>query len=181
MSSTIPTTSHKAKKPRINIKPPNEIILIDLTLDDDENIHTPLNSSNSTSPISTPFAPSKTISTRPTSSSSSTIRKTTLSLPPSPPQPLALTFTLSSTTPLELVYSSPPSFAFPPLQPLMGHPILYPLEPHSLSCACCHHNRNLIVNLRDDLGLMFSYLDRLLTPPQGPIIPPPPSSNSPSN
>ena len=180
MSSTIATTSHKAKKPRLNIKPFKEVLLIDLTLDDDEDIHTPLNS-NSTSSISTPLAPSKTISTRQTSSSSSTIRTTTLSLAPNPPQPLALTFKLSPTTPLYPIHSLPSSSASPPPQSSMGHPILYPLEPHSLSCACCHHNRDLTLHLRDELGLMFSYLEHLLTPPQGPIIPPPPPTNSPSN
>ncbi|PWA95796.1 hypothetical protein CTI12_AA046400 [Artemisia annua] len=81
-SSSAATTSLKTKKPRINLKPSKEVPLIDLTLDD-EDIHTPLNS-NSTSSISTPIAPSKTISTRQTSSSSSPIKGTTLFLAPSP-------------------------------------------------------------------------------------------------
>ncbi|PWA52207.1 hypothetical protein CTI12_AA457040 [Artemisia annua] len=99
MSSTIATTSHKAKKPRLNIKPSKELILINLLLDDEEEPHTPL-SNNSTSSISTPYAPSKTNSTRATSTSSSTFRITPLSLPYSPLQPLTLSFT----TPLELGY-----------------------------------------------------------------------------
>ncbi|PWA62319.1 hypothetical protein CTI12_AA335930 [Artemisia annua] len=82
--SPVATTSHQAKKPRLNIKPSKEVLLIDLTLDDDEDINTPLNS-NSTASLSTPLALSKTISTRQTSSSSSTIRATTLSLAPNPP------------------------------------------------------------------------------------------------
>jgi len=220
------------KKPRFNIKPPNQtslvdqwiknvntpqsstkpitndIPLIDLTLDDEDETHTPITSTNSSSSFTTPQAPSKATSIQPTSSSSTT-RINTHSSPPSPihpltltlnsspstslelgthttpsslstsPQPLTLTLTLSPNTPFEFGSNiSSPSLS---PQPLMGYPILYPLHSHTLSCACCHHNFELIMNLRDELSFRFSYLEHLLTPPIGPIIlPPPPPHNSPN-
>ncbi|GJU56778.1 retrovirus-related pol polyprotein from transposon TNT 1-94 [Tanacetum coccineum] len=92
-----------------------------------------------------------------------------LDVPPGPlnPQPLQslpyldITLSLSLITPLENL-SSPPSPSPPPPQPLiMGHPLYY--NYHGSTCICCFHNRNLHLNLQDEMNIMFAHLDYLLT------------------
>ncbi|GJS82435.1 hypothetical protein Tco_0748976 [Tanacetum coccineum] len=144
-----------------------------------------------------PNAPSKTPSTKDTSSSSidyipkSPTSSTSLSpngylnpptSPPprvSPPPPtqenasMDITLTLSPITPLDVQFDTPS-----PSPPILGHPIPWNLlEAHGDSCLCCIHNRTLIFGLRDELQYMFSYIEHMLSQPPTTIIPPPPSSS----
>ncbi|GJX43889.1 hypothetical protein Tco_0260565 [Tanacetum coccineum] len=142
-------------------------------------------------------APSKTPSTKDTSSSSidyipkSPTSSTSLSpngylnsptSPPprvSPPPPtqenasMDITLTLSPITPLDVQFDTPS-----PSPPIFGHPIPWNLlEAHGDSCLCCIHNRTLIFGLRDELQYMFSYIEHMLSQPPTTIIPPPPPSS----
>ncbi|GKB74351.1 hypothetical protein Tco_0935763 [Tanacetum coccineum] len=93
-------------------------------------------------------------------------------VPPRPlnPQPLQslpsldITLSLSPITPLENL-SSPPSPSPPPPQPpIMGHPLYYNYHDyHGSTCICCFHNRNLYLNLQDEMNIMFAHLEYLLT------------------
>ncbi|GJW84590.1 hypothetical protein Tco_0157735 [Tanacetum coccineum] len=106
-----------------------------------------------------------------------------LDVPPRPlnPQPLQslpsldITLSLSPITPLENL-SSPPSPSPPPPQPpIMGHPLYYNYHDyHRLTCICCFHNRNLYLNLRDEMNIMFDHLEYLLTTAFTTYFPPPP-------
>ncbi|GJU23228.1 hypothetical protein Tco_1156570 [Tanacetum coccineum] len=100
---------------------------------------------------------------------------------PSNPQPLKslpfldITLSLSPITPLENL-SSPPSPSPPPPQPpIMGHPLYYNYHDyHGSTCICCFHNRNLHLNLRDEMNIMFAHLEYLLTTAFTTHFPPPP-------
>ncbi|GJS47683.1 hypothetical protein Tco_0597804 [Tanacetum coccineum] len=106
-----------------------------------------------------------------------------LDIPPRPlnPQPLQrlpfldITLSLSPITPLENL-SSPPSPSPPPPQPpIMGHPLYYNYHDyHGSTCICCVHNRNLYLNLRDEINIMFAHLEYLLTTAFTTHFPPPP-------
>ncbi|GJY12861.1 hypothetical protein Tco_0382170 [Tanacetum coccineum] len=106
-----------------------------------------------------------------------------LDVPPRPlnPQPLQslpsldITLSLSPITPLENL-SSPPSPSPPPPQPpIMGHPLYYNYHDyHGSTCICCFHNRNLHLNLRDEMNIMFAHLEYLLTTAFTTHFPPPP-------
>ncbi|GKA53831.1 retrovirus-related pol polyprotein from transposon TNT 1-94 [Tanacetum coccineum] len=95
-----------------------------------------------------------------------------LDVPPRPlnPQPLQslpsldITLSLSLITPLENL-SSPPSPSPPPPQPpIIGHPLYYNYHDyHGSTCICCFHNRNLHLNLQDEMNIMFAHLEYLLT------------------
>ncbi|GJS61827.1 hypothetical protein Tco_0656611 [Tanacetum coccineum] len=97
------------------------------------------------------------------------------------PQPLQslssldITLSLSPITPLENL-SSPPSPSPPPPQPpIMGHPLYYNYHDYPGStCICCFHNRNLYLNLRDEMNIMFAHLEYLLTTTFTTHFPPPP-------
>ncbi|GJV18670.1 hypothetical protein Tco_1367690 [Tanacetum coccineum] len=128
-----------------------------------------------------PNAPSKTPSTKDTSSSSiNYIPKSptsSISLSPngylnpptspplrvSPPPPtqenasMDITLTLSPITPLNIQFNTPS-----PSPPIVGHPIPWNLlEAHGDSCLCCIHYRTLIFELRDELQYMFSYIEHM--------------------
>ncbi|GJW38441.1 hypothetical protein Tco_0064286 [Tanacetum coccineum] len=106
-----------------------------------------------------------------------------LDVPPRPlnPQPLQslpsldITLSLSPITPLKNL-SSPPLPSLPPPQPpIMGHPIDYNYHDyHGSTCICCFHNRNLYLNLRDEMNIMFTHLEYLLTTAFTTHFPPPP-------
>ncbi|GJS04603.1 hypothetical protein Tco_0321111 [Tanacetum coccineum] len=106
-----------------------------------------------------------------------------LDVPPSPlnPQPLQIltslyiTLSLSPITPLENL-SSPPSPSPPPPQPpIMGYPLYYNYHDyHGSTCICCFQNRNLYLNLRDEMNIMFAHLEYLLTTAFTTHFPPPP-------
>ncbi|GKC72078.1 hypothetical protein Tco_1117961 [Tanacetum coccineum] len=159
MASTQVSTSKTFKRQKITIIPPRQLS-VDLTKDDDK---TPLQQQK----ISSPNAPSKTPSTKATSSSSiasklnspassslySTSPSTTaylnlpnlppLRVPPSLPAQdnasLNITLTLSLITPLDFQFNSPSPLI--PSPPILGHPILFNLlEAHGVSCLCCLHN-----------------------------------------
>ncbi|GJX62032.1 hypothetical protein Tco_0294932 [Tanacetum coccineum] len=101
---------------------------------------------------------------------------------PSNPQPLQslpsldITLSLSPITPLDNLSNphspSPP----PPPQPLiMGHPLYYNYHDyHGSTCICCFHNRNLHLNLRDEINIMFAHLEYLITTAFSTHFPPPP-------
>ncbi|GKA58196.1 hypothetical protein Tco_0757384 [Tanacetum coccineum] len=86
------------------------------------------------------------------------------------PQPLQslpsldITLSLSPITPLENL-SSPHSPSPPPPQPpIMGHPLYYNYHDyHGSTCIFYFHNRNLHLNLRDEMKIMFAQLEYLLT------------------
>ncbi|GJW02329.1 hypothetical protein Tco_1561185 [Tanacetum coccineum] len=150
--------------------------------------------------VSSPSAlnvPSKTPSTKDTSSSSTdyTPKSPTLSSSPStngylnpplsppprvPPRPLTqapnsmeIILSLSPITPLDVHHNSP---SLSP--PIIGHPIPWNLlKAHGDSCLYCIHNRTLIFGLRDELQYMFSYIEHMLSQPPTIIIPPPPPSS----
>ncbi|GKC17760.1 hypothetical protein Tco_1014542 [Tanacetum coccineum] len=94
-------------------------------------------------------------------------------VPPRPlnPQPLQshhsldITLSLSPITPLDHIHdtSSPPSQP-QPQPPIMGHPLFYNYHDyHGSTCNCCSHNENLFFTLRDEMNIMFSHLEYLLT------------------
>ncbi|GJV58716.1 hypothetical protein Tco_1464816, partial [Tanacetum coccineum] len=141
-----------------------------------------------------PNAPSKTPSTKDTSSSSidyipksptftspstNGYLNSPTSPPPRVPPPLPIqesgsidiTLTLSPITSLNVQFNTPS-----PSPPLFGHPIPWNLlEAHGDSCLCCIHNHTLIFGLRDELQYMFSYIEHMLSQPPPPNSPPPPS------
>ncbi|GKE55657.1 hypothetical protein Tco_1494842, partial [Tanacetum coccineum] len=144
---------------------------------------------------SAPNAPSKTPSTKgtssfpidytpksPTSSTSpstnnylNSLTSTPLRVPPPPPTQenasMDITLTLSPITPLDVQFTTPS-----PSPPIFGHPIPWNLlEAHGDSCLCCIHNRTLIFGLRDELQCMFSHIEYMLSQPPPPNSPPPPS------
>ncbi|GJS20832.1 hypothetical protein Tco_0449464 [Tanacetum coccineum] len=192
MASTRASISKASKRPKINTIPPKQLF-VDLTYDDTK-------SPSPTLQLSSPSAlnaPSKTTSTKDTSSSSidyipkSPTSSTSLSPnsylnPPTSlplrvsPPPLTqenasmdITLTLSPITPLDVQFDSPS-----PSPPIVGHPIPWNLlEAHGDSCLCCIHNRTLIFGLRDELQYMFSYIEHMLSQPPTIIIPPPPPSS----
>ncbi|GKB12882.1 hypothetical protein Tco_0846805 [Tanacetum coccineum] len=98
---------------------------------------------------------------------------------PSNPQPLQsipsldITLSLSPITPLENPSSppSPPS----PQPPIMGHPLYYNYHDyHGSTCVCCFHNRNLHLNLRDEMNISFDHLEYLITTAFSTHFQPPP-------
>ncbi|GJY96611.1 hypothetical protein Tco_0513521 [Tanacetum coccineum] len=106
-----------------------------------------------------------------------------LDVPPRPlnPQPLQslpsldITLSLSPITPLENLSSSPSPSPPPPQPPIMGHPLYYYYHDyHGSTCICCFHNRNLYLNLRDKMNIMFAHLEYLLTTAFTTHFPPPP-------
>ncbi|GKD42073.1 hypothetical protein Tco_1266718 [Tanacetum coccineum] len=139
-------------------------------------------------------APSKTPSTKDTSSSSIDYipKSPTSSTSPStngylnsptsppprvpPPPPIQESGSMNITltppiTPLDVQFNTSS-----PYPPLFGYPIpLNLLEAHGDSCLCCIHNRTLIFGLRDELEYMFSYIEHMLSQPPPPSSPPPPS------
>ncbi|GJS00228.1 hypothetical protein Tco_0316736 [Tanacetum coccineum] len=192
IASTRASIFKASKRPKINIISPKQLF-VDLTQDDTK-------TSSPTIQLSSPSAlnaPSKTPSTKDTSSSSidyipkSPTSPISLSPngylnPPTSPPPrvspppltqenasMDITLTLSPITPLDVQFDTPS-----PSPPILGHPILWNLlEAHEDSCLCCIHNRTLIFGLRDELQYMFSYIEHMLSQPPTTIIPPPPSSS----
>ncbi|GJY84471.1 hypothetical protein Tco_0497847 [Tanacetum coccineum] len=97
------------------------------------------------------------------------------------PQPLQIlpsldiTLSLSPITPLDNL-SNPHSPSPPPPQPpIMGHLLYYNYHDyHGSTCICCFHNRNLHLNLRDEMNIMFAHLEYLITTAFSTHFPPPP-------
>nr|GEU33864.1 hypothetical protein [Tanacetum cinerariifolium] len=191
MASPKPSISKPLKKLKFNIMPSKQLF-INLT---NKDTITPSPKLQESSP-SDPNAPSKTLSTKDTASSSidHTPKSPTLSSSPStngylnsplsphpkvPPPPLTqapnlmdITFTLLPITSIDVQFdtSSPSS-------PMFGHPIPWNLfETHEDSCLCCIHKHTLIFGLRDKILCMFSHIEYMLSQPPPPNSPPPPSS-----
>ncbi|GKE65968.1 hypothetical protein Tco_1520129 [Tanacetum coccineum] len=157
MNSTNASSANPSKKIKLTIIPPRQLFV---NISSDEDITTtpsPTTTSSSPTPLNTP---SKTTSTNQTSSN----------VPPKPlnPQPLQshpsldITLSLSLIIPLDHTHdtTSPP----PPQPPIMGHPLYYNYHDyHGLTCICCFHNRNLHLNLQDEMNIMFAHLGYLLT------------------
>ncbi|GJU04254.1 retrovirus-related pol polyprotein from transposon TNT 1-94 [Tanacetum coccineum] len=106
-----------------------------------------------------------------------------LDVPPRPlnPSPLQnlpsldITLSLSPITPLENLLCPPSPLPPPPQPPIIGNPLYYNYHDyHGSTCICCVHNRNLYLNLRDEMKLMFSHLEYLLTTAFITHFPPPP-------
>ncbi|GJV53006.1 hypothetical protein Tco_1448747 [Tanacetum coccineum] len=102
-------------------------------------------------------------------------------LKPLNPQPLQslpsldITLSLSPITPLENLSSLPSPSPPPPQPPIMGHPLYYNYHDyHGSTCICCFHNRNLYLNLRDEMNIMFAHLEYLLTTAFTTYFSPPP-------
>ncbi|GJX53474.1 retrovirus-related pol polyprotein from transposon TNT 1-94 [Tanacetum coccineum] len=170
MASTKTSTSKPFKRPKITIIPPRQLF-IDLTKDDTK---TP-SPKHQLSSLSTPNAPSKTPSTKATSSSSiaSKLNSPNPSIypsinaylnspisppprvPPPPPtqenEPMDITLTLSPITPLDSHYKTPsPPMTSPPI---LGHPIPFNLlDAHGATC----------LNKKDEHGITTKNKARLV-------------------
>ncbi|GKB78587.1 hypothetical protein Tco_0945482 [Tanacetum coccineum] len=166
MASPKASISKPSKKPKFTIIPPKQLF-IDLT---NEDTLTPSPKLQESSP-SAPNAPSKTPSTKDTSSplvdytpklptllsstSTNGYLNSPLSPPPRVPLPpltqapnsMEITLSLSPITPLDVHHNSP---SLSP--PIIGHPISWNLlEAHGDSCLCCVHNQTVIFRLKDEL------------------------------
>nr|GEW04504.1 hypothetical protein [Tanacetum cinerariifolium] len=184
MASTRSSISKASKRPKINIIPSKQLF-VDLTQDDTE---TPSPKHSLSSP-SAPNVPSKTPSTKGTSSSSidyipkspptNSHLNSPTSLPlkvPSPPSTqenvlMDITLTLSPITPFDVQFNTPS-----PSPPIFGHPIPWNLlVAHGDSCLYCIHSRTLIFGMRYKLQCMFSHIEYMLSQPPPPNSPPAPS------
>ncbi|GJV04327.1 hypothetical protein Tco_1337896 [Tanacetum coccineum] len=153
------SSSHRFKKIKLTIIPPRQLF-VDLT-SDNENLSTPSPTTTSSSPTP-PNAPSQTTSTK----------ETTSNVPPRPSnlQPLQsipsldITLSLSPITPFKNLSSPSSSSPPPPQPPIMGHSLYYNYHDyHESTCICRFYNRNLYLNLRDEMNIMFAHLEYLLT------------------
>ncbi|GKB38839.1 hypothetical protein Tco_0883781 [Tanacetum coccineum] len=98
------------------------------------------------------------------------------------PQPLQshpsldITLSLSPITPLDHIHDTPSPPSSPqPQPPIMGHPFFYNYHDyHGSTCICCFYNRNLHLNLPDEINIMFAHLEYLLTTPLTTHFPTPP-------
>ncbi|GJU00215.1 hypothetical protein Tco_1110553 [Tanacetum coccineum] len=137
------------------------------------NNQTTLSQDNTSSSFQTKLQISPTSLIEPTSPQTlNPLLENILDVPPRPlnPQPLQIlpsldiTLSLSLITPLENL-SSPPSPSPPaPQPPIIGHPLYYNYHDyHGSTCICFFHNRNLHLNLQDEMNIMFAHLEYLLT------------------
>ncbi|GKE24352.1 hypothetical protein Tco_1435864, partial [Tanacetum coccineum] len=105
-------------------------------------------------------------------------------VPPRPlnPQPLQshpyldITLSLSPITPLDHIHDTPsPPYPPQPQPPIMSHPLYYNYHDyHESTCICCSYNQTLFLTLRDEMDIMFAYLEYLLTTAITSHFPPPP-------
>ncbi|GJX73410.1 hypothetical protein Tco_0312005 [Tanacetum coccineum] len=168
MASTRASISKASKRPKINIIPSKQLF-VNLTQDDTKT-SSPKHQLQSPSALN---APSKTPSTKDTSSSSidyipksptSTSPATNgylnspMSPPPRVPPPhptqasgsMDITLTLSPITLLDIQFNTPSPLILS--SPLFGHSISWNLlEAHGATCLCCIHNRRLIIGLSEEL------------------------------
>ncbi|GKD21161.1 hypothetical protein Tco_1222864 [Tanacetum coccineum] len=89
--------------------------------------------------------------------------------PPRPSHPtliqihpsLDITLVLSPINPLDhILETQSPSSLPQPQPPIMGHPLYYNYHDyHGSTCICCSHNQNLFLTLRDEMNIMFAYLE----------------------
>ncbi|GJX96950.1 hypothetical protein Tco_0352748 [Tanacetum coccineum] len=204
MNSTNASSSNPSKKIKLTIIPPRQLFVNISSDEEVTTTPSPTTTSSSPTPPNAPSktpSTNQTSSSQDNTSSSfqsklqispsssheptspqplNPLLENILDVPPRPlnPQPLQslpsldITLSLSPITPLENL-SSPPSPSLPPPQPpIMGHPLYY--NYHESTCICCFHNRNLYLNLRDEMNIMFAHLEYLLTTAFTTHFPPPP-------
>ncbi|GKA65478.1 hypothetical protein Tco_0765185 [Tanacetum coccineum] len=204
MNSTNASSSNPSKKIKLTIIPPRQLFVNISSDEEVTTTPSPTTTSSSLTPPNVPSktpSTNQTSSSQDNTSSSfqsklqispsssheptspqplNPLLENILDVPPRPlnPQPLQslpsldITLSLSPITPLENL-SSPPSPSLPPPQPpIMGHPLYY--NYHGSTCICCFHNRNLYLNLRDEMNIMFAHLEYLLTTAFTTHFPPPP-------
>ncbi|GJT06550.1 hypothetical protein Tco_0841012 [Tanacetum coccineum] len=145
---------------------------------------TSLSQDNTSSSFQAKLQISPPISNEPTSPQPlNPLLENILDVPPRPlnPQPLQslpsldITLSLSPITPRENLSSPPSPLPPPPQPPIMGHPLYYNYHDYyGSTCICCVHNRNLYLNLRDEMNIMFAHLEYLLTTAFTTYFPPPP-------
>ncbi|GJR14303.1 hypothetical protein Tco_0796955 [Tanacetum coccineum] len=89
---------------------------------------------------------------------------------------LDITLSLSLITLLDHIHDTPSPPSSPqPQPPITGHPLFYNYHDYyGSTCICCFHNRNLHLNLRDEMNIMFAHLEYLLTTALTTNFPPPP-------
>ncbi|GKA06966.1 hypothetical protein Tco_0686190 [Tanacetum coccineum] len=188
MKSTRASISKASKRPKINIISPKQLF-VDYPQDD----------TKTSSPKhqlllpSAPNVPSKTPSTKDTSSSSidyipksltsftSPLTNGYLNSPTSPPTRVPPLPPIQESESIDNSVLPFPHYSYvkvnlntpSPSPPLFGYPIHWNLlEAHENSCLCCIHNRTLIFGLRDELHHMFSYIEHMLSQPLIPNTPP---------
>nr|GEU72370.1 retrovirus-related Pol polyprotein from transposon TNT 1-94 [Tanacetum cinerariifolium] len=89
---------------------------------------------------------------------------------------LDITLSLSPITLLDHIHDTPSPPSPPqPQPPIMGHPLYYKYHDyHGSNCICCFDNRTLFLTLRDEINIMFAYLEYLLIITITSHFPPPP-------
>ncbi|GJV15287.1 pentatricopeptide repeat-containing protein [Tanacetum coccineum] len=191
MTSTNASSSNPSKKIKLTIIPPRQLF-VNISSDEEvTTTPSPITTSSSPSAPNAPSKTTSTKETTSSHENTSSSFQSKLQLSPTPsneptspqtqnpflqnlmdvpprpsnPQPiqtispLDITLSLSPITPLEIP-SSPPS----PQPPIMGHPLYYNYHDyHGSTCVCCFHNRNLYLNLRDEMNIM-NLLRELHTP-----------------
>ncbi|GKE26822.1 hypothetical protein Tco_1442206 [Tanacetum coccineum] len=196
------SSSHGFKKIKLTIIPPKKLF-IDLN-SDNENLSkpSPTTTSSSLTPPNAPSKTTSTKETTSSHENTSSSFQTKLQVsPPStneptspqpqnsflqnlmdvPPQPLQsipsldMTLSRSPITPHENLSSPSSPLPPPPQPPIMGHPLYYNYHDyHGSTCICCFYNRNLHLNHRDEMNIMFAHLEYLLTTAFTTYFPPPP-------
>ncbi|GJU63553.1 hypothetical protein Tco_1245388 [Tanacetum coccineum] len=77
---------------------------------------------------------------------------------------LDITLSLSPITPLDYILDTPSPSSLPqPQPPIMSHPLYYSYHDYHGSTCICSQNQNLFLTLRDEMNIMFAYLEYLLT------------------
>ncbi|GKB27171.1 hypothetical protein Tco_0866572, partial [Tanacetum coccineum] len=190
MNSTNASSSNLSKKIKLTIIPPRQLFVNISSDEEDTTTTSPTTTSSSLTPPNAPSKTPSTNQTSSSQENTSSSFQSKLQIsPPSlneptspqplnpllenildvPPQPLQslpsldITLSLSLITPLENLSSPPSPSPPPPHPPIMGHPLYYIYHYyHGSTCIFCFHNRNLHLNLRDEMNIMFAHLEYLL-------------------
>ncbi|GKE67250.1 hypothetical protein Tco_1521411 [Tanacetum coccineum] len=202
MNSTNDSSFNPSKKIKLTIIPPRQLF-VNISSDENINTTpSPTTSSSSPTPPNAPSKTTSTnqISSSQENTSSSFHSKLQISptspynlnplldnisdVPPRPlnPQPLQsypsldITLSLSPITPLDHIHDTPSPLSPPqPQPPIMSHPLYYNYHDYDGSnFICCFHNRTIFLTLRDEINIMFSHLEYLLTTVITSHFPPPP-------
>ncbi|GJV71418.1 hypothetical protein Tco_1491413 [Tanacetum coccineum] len=191
MNSTKASSSNPSKKIKLTIIPPRQLF-VNISSDEDvTTTPSPTTTSSSPTPPNAPSKTTSTNQTSSSQENTSSSFQLKLQISPpssndptsphplnplldnisnvSPrllnPQPLQshpsldITLSLSPITPLDHIHDTPPQ----PQPPIMGHPLYYSYHDyHRSNCICCFHNLTLFLTLRDEMNIMFAYLEYLL-------------------
>ncbi|GJZ67563.1 hypothetical protein Tco_0630803 [Tanacetum coccineum] len=204
MNSTNASSSNPSKKIKLTIIPPRQLFVNISSDEDITTTPSPTTTFSSLTPPNAPSKTTYTNQTSSQENASSSLHsKLQISppysheptsphhlnplldnisdVPPRPlnPQPLQIhhsldiTLSLSPITPLDHIHDIPSPPSPPqPQPPIMGHPLFY--NYHGSTCICCSHNQNFFFTLRDEMNIMFAYLEYLLTIAITSHFPPPP-------